>query len=157
MVFGLGMQRGGVVGAFLASLGFTMPSAVLMILFACGVAAIGDLSHADWLHGLKLAAVAVVAQAVWGMGTKLCPDRARLTLALGGAAVLLLVPGAVAQIGVIAVGALIGWALSRREAPVTSESSAGLARHHLWAAGILVTCGALLFVLPVMAATTGQK
>ena len=72
-VFALGMQRAGIAGAFLASFCFTMPSVALMILFAYGVTAIGDLSHAGWLHGLKLAAVAVVAQAVWGMGKKLCP------------------------------------------------------------------------------------
>jgi chromate transporter len=88
LVFAIGMRRGGLPGAFLASLGFTLPSAVLMILFGYGVAAIGDLRGAGWLHGLKLAAVAVVAQAVWGMGVKLCPDRARLTLALAAFALL---------------------------------------------------------------------
>lgn len=66
LVYALGMQRAGIADAFLASLCFTLPSAVLMILFAHGVTAIGDLSRAGWLHGLKLAAVAVVAQSVRG-------------------------------------------------------------------------------------------
>ena len=84
MVFALGMQQAGLAGAIVASLCFTLPSAVLMIVFGYGVASLGDLHRAGWLHGLKLAAVAVVAQAVWGMGRSLCPDRARLTIGLGG-------------------------------------------------------------------------
>ena len=83
-------------------------SAALMIAFAYGVAAMGDLREAGWLHGLKLAAVAVVAQAVWNMGRSLCPDRARLTLALATAIVLLVLPGALAQVGLIARQRLTG-------------------------------------------------
>jgi chromate transporter len=109
VVFALGMQRAGLAGAVLASLGFTLPSAVLMVLFGYGVTALGNLREAGWLHGLKLAAVAVVAQAVWGMGCKLCPDRARLTLALAAAAGVLIVPSAFSQIGAIAIGAAAGW------------------------------------------------
>ena len=66
--------------------------------FAAGVAKLGALHHAGWLHGLKLAAVAVVAQAVWGMGKKLCTDRARLTITLVSAAVLLARPSAVTTV-----------------------------------------------------------
>ncbi|HWA85682.1 MAG TPA: chromate efflux transporter [Opitutus sp.] len=157
VVFALGLKRGGLAGGFLASLCFTLPSAALMILFAYGVTAIGDLRHAGWLHGLKLAAVAVVAQAVWGMGRRLCPDRARVTLALAGAAVLLVRPGAAAQVGVIAAGALLGWGLFRRAISVPPEASTTLARQHVWAAGTLVAWGALLFVLPLLAAGTGAK
>lgn len=153
VVFALGQRRGGLAGALVASLCFTMPSAILMILFAYGLATFGDLSHAGWLHGLKLAAVAVVAQAVWGMGRKLCPDRARLSLALAAAVILLVVPGAVPQAGVIVLGAVAGWIIYRRKVPVSSDSAAGLARGHLWAAGTLVGWAALLFVLPVLAST----
>lgn len=73
VVFALGMQRAKLAGAIVASLCFTLPSAALMILLGYGVAALGGLHRAGWLHGLKLAAVAVVAQAVWGMGRNLCP------------------------------------------------------------------------------------
>ena len=156
VVFALGQQRGGLPGAILASLCFTLPSALLMMLFAYGVTAMGDLRQAGWLHGLKLAAVAVVAQAVWGMGRKLCPDRARLSLALAAAAVLLVVPGAVAQIAVIALGALAGWLLYRREVPAGNGTAPGFARHHLWAAGTLAACLGLLLVLPVLAATADR-
>jgi chromate transporter len=80
-----------------------------MIAFACGVAGSGALHGAGWLHGLKLAAVAVVAQAVWGMGKTLCPDRSRATLAVVAAILTLAWPGAVTQLVIIALGALIGW------------------------------------------------
>lgn len=158
VVFALGMKRGGLLGALLASLCFTLPSAGLMISFAYGVAILGDLSQAGWLHGLKLAAVAVVAQAVWGMGRKLCPDRSRLSLALAAAATLLIVPGAVVQIGVIALGGVIGWYLYRRDVPVAEvRGETGLARHHAWAAATLAACLGLLLLLPALAAATGQR
>ena len=105
----LGLLRAGLAGAMCAWLGFTGPSALAMILFGYGLGAFGDLGHAAWLHGLKIVAVAVVAQAVWGMARSLCPDRARLTLAIGAAVLTLFLPSAISQIGVIALGALIGW------------------------------------------------
>ena len=105
----LGLLRGGLAGALCAWLGFTGPSALAMILFGYGVGAFGDLVHAAWLHGLKIVAVAVVAQAVWGMARTLCPDRERLTLAIGAAVLTLFLPSAVSQIGMIALGAVIGW------------------------------------------------
>lgn len=157
VVFALGMQRGGIVGAFLASVFFTAPSAALMIAFAYGVAALGNLGRAGWLHGLKLAAVAVVAQAVWGMGRKLCPDRIRVTLALAAAAILLVCPVALVQVGVIAAGAAAGWLLFRREISGAGGAAAGWARHHLWAAGILAGWIILLLVLPAAASATGNR
>ncbi len=157
VVFALGMQRAGVIGAFLASACFTLPSAFLMILFGYGVTAIGDLRHAGWLHGLKLAAVAVVAQAVWGMGKKLCPDRARITLALAAGAMALALPNAIVQIGVIAGGAVLGWWLYRRDVPVNGANGSGLARHHVWAAGTLVLFAVLLLALPAIGAASGHK
>jgi len=105
----IGMLRAGVSGALAAWVGFTAPSALAMVLFGYGVTAFGDLGHAAWLHGLKIVAVAVVAQAVWGMAQNLCPDRPRITLAIGAAVLALLLPSAIGQVGVIALGALIGW------------------------------------------------
>src|SRR5262245_18573704 len=100
----LGILRAGLPGAFAAWLGFTAPSALAMILFGYGVTEFGDLSHAPWLHGLKIVAVAVVAQAVWGMARNLCPDRERATIAVGGAILALAVPSAAGQIGAIIAG-----------------------------------------------------
>jgi chromate transporter len=109
----LGMLRAGLPGGFAAWLGFTMPSAVAMILFGYGVTAFGNLAHAQWLHGLKIVAVAVVAQAVWGMARNLAPDRPRATIAVGAAVLALAVPSSAGQIGAIAAGGVIGWALLR--------------------------------------------
>src|SRR6185503_7587945 len=71
----IGIARAGLPGALAAWLGFTLPSALLLVVFAFGVSAIGTVAAAGWLHGLKVVAVAVVAQAVWGMAKSLCPDR----------------------------------------------------------------------------------
>jgi len=106
--FAVGVHRAGVAGGLLAWLGFTAPSAIAMILFGYGVSMIGDLEGSPWLQGLKIAAVAVVVQAVWSMGLKLCPDKPRVTLAIGGAAVLLAIPTPWMQVAVIALGAAIG-------------------------------------------------
>lgn len=155
LVFAMGQRERGWRGGLLASLGFTLPSAVLMILFAYGVATLGDLQNAGWLHGLKLAAVAVVTQAVWGMGRNLCPDRTRLTIAAGAAALLLLLPGALLQIGVIAAGGVLGWWLFRQEAPVQGTAPVADWRHHLVAGSLLALFFLLLLGLPVVAAATG--
>lgn len=87
--FAIGYRRGGVPGAFAAWLGFTMPSALLLIGFALGLSSLGDLRGAGWIAGLKLAAVAVVANAIWNLAAKLCPDRERALVALGSAVILL--------------------------------------------------------------------
>jgi len=104
----LGILRAGLPGAFAAWLGFTTPSALAMIIFGYGVTELGDLSRAAWLHGLKIVAVAVVAQAVWGMARNLCPDRERATIAAGAAILALSIPSSMGQIGAIVAGGLIG-------------------------------------------------
>jgi chromate transporter len=103
-----------------------------MILFAYGVGALGDIAHVPWLHGLKIVAVAVVAQAVWGMARTLCPDRERATVAVGAALLALAVPSWVGQIGAIMAGGLLGWlrfpATTAMEAtPITVRISRSLA------------------------------
>jgi len=152
VVFALGTRRAGWLGGLLASLCFTLPSAVLMIAFAYGVAALGGLQHAGWLHGLKLAAVAVVAQAVWGMGRNLCPDRTRLTIAVGAAALLLFFPGALVQVGVILGGGLIGWRLYRKTLPHAEQPGPSDWRHHL-----IAVVGVLLAALYNPVWTEGVK
>ena len=112
----LGLLRAGPLGMFAAWLGFTLPSALAMTLFAYGVGAVGDLSQAGWLHGLKLVAVAVVAQAVWGMARSLAPDRARASVAVAACLVCLAVPSSVGQIGAIVLGAVIGVTALRADA-----------------------------------------
>ncbi|MCC6527700.1 MAG: chromate efflux transporter [Polyangiaceae bacterium] len=158
VVFALGMQRAGLAGALLASACFTFPSALAMIGFAYGVDAFGDLHGAGWLHGLKLAAVAVVAQAVWGMGKKLCTDRARVTLCLASAAVLLAVPGAVTQIAVLAAGGLAGFGLYRHTITTAARPPPERGRgHHVAAAAALVVFVALLVALPALRSATENR
>jgi chromate transporter len=118
----LGLFRAGYLGALAAWVGFTLPSALALVLFAYGVSALGDLSGVGWIHGLKVAAVAVVAQAVLGMMRTLAPDRERATLAVAGAAIVLLVPTVWGQLVTIAFGGLIGvWQL-RAAAPANHVS-----------------------------------
>jgi chromate transporter len=156
VVFALGMERSGLPGALLASLCFTLPSALLMIGFAYGVALAGDLRGAGWLHGLKLAAAAVVAQAVWGMGRKLCLDRARITLCIAAAAILLAVPSAATQLGVIAGGALAGFVLYRHTLAVSTPPPEASGRP-IAALCALGAFAALLALLPLSAAATGSR
>jgi chromate transporter len=106
----IGIFRAGMAGGVAAWLGFTLPSAVAMVLFGLGVRGL-DLSGAGWLHGLKLAAVAVVAQAVWGMARTLAPDRERATIAIAAALAVSAWPTAAAQVLVIGAAGLAGWRL----------------------------------------------
>lgn len=155
LVFALGMRRAGFAGAMLASLFFTLPSAILMILFAYGVAGPATPAGAGWLHGLKVAAVAVVAQAVVGMWKTLCPDTPRRGIAVTAAGVVLAFPGALAQVVVIAAAGLIGRTMRRHE-EVATPAPPVPAREHRWAAGALAVFAGLLLVLPALAANGGR-
>ncbi len=112
----LGLQRAGYAGAFAAWAGFTLPSAIALILFALGLARHGDALPPGVLHGLKVVAVAVVTQAVWGMAGKLCIGRARITLMVLAACMVLALPTAWTQVGVIALAGLAGLAVFRAQA-----------------------------------------
>src|SRR5262245_49418424 len=104
----IGLSRAGYAGALAAWTGFTLPSAIALVLFAYGVGALGDAAGAGWLHGLKVVAVAVVAQAVLGMMRTLAPDRERATMAIVAAVIVLAFPTAWGQMGAIALGGLVG-------------------------------------------------
>ncbi len=153
--FAIGTLRAGLMGAFAAWLGFTLPSAIAMILFGYGVAQFGEIADAPWLHGLKIVAVAVVAQAVWGMSRSLAPDRERASIAVGAAILSLAIPSALGQIGAIVIGGLIGWAFLAGEAP---QPSAIFAPHLPLRLSIiaLVLFLALLAGLPLAAHLTGS-
>jgi chromate transporter len=146
----LGIQRAGFLGGLAAWFGFSMPSAVALIAFGYGVSRVGDLSHAAWLHGLKIVAVAVVAQAIFGMARNLCPDRERASLAVGSALFALAVPSVLGQIGAIAIGALIGWKLFPSTGKQPHEDL-GFTISRRVAVGSLVTFAVLLFGLPIAA------
>lgn len=118
--FSIGLMRAGYLGALAAWTGFTLPSAAALILFAYGAGVLSGPLGGGLLHGLKLTAVAIVAQAVWGMARNLCPDRERASIAVVAALIILFSTSSIAQIGAIVLGGLIGLWLCRREAPAPS-------------------------------------
>src|SRR5262249_43632759 len=113
----IGLSRAGYPGAVAAWAGFTLPSAIALVLFGFGAAAIGDALGSGWLHGLKVAAVAVVANAVLGMMRSLAPDRERASMAVAAAAIVLAFPSAWGQVGAILLGGAAGLWLIRSAAP----------------------------------------
>jgi chromate transporter len=113
----VGLSRAGYAGALAAWTGFSLPSAIALVLFAYGVNAFGDVLGSGWLHGLKVAAVAVVAQALLMMMRSLAPDKERATLAVVAAGLVLAVPTVWGQIGAILLGGLAGVTVLRTQAP----------------------------------------
>jgi chromate transporter len=107
--FGVGLLRGGLAGGLAAWAGFTLPSTILMLLFAYGAGNLANFAlGAGVLHGLKLVAVAIVAQAVMGMARTLCPDRVRASIATIALVATLVTPGSIAQLAMIAAGGFAG-------------------------------------------------
>ncbi len=152
----IGVHRAGLLGGIAAWLAFTLPSAAALVAFAYGLAAHPQWAAAGWVHGLKVVAVAVVAQAVWGMGRTLTPDRKRAILALGATLIALIWPNAISQLVVIVLGALIGWRLLPA---VDHEPHLALVfpvsrRLGFW---LLAAFFALLIGLPLLAAGTGSR
>jgi len=147
----LGLQRAGWAGALAAWVGFTLPSALALTLLAMGLARWESLGASGVVQGLKIVAVAVVAQAVWGMSRSLCPDRPRAGIGLAAALLALLVPGSVGQLMAIALGALAGWRLlGAPTAPPGVALACPVSRRA--GAMLLLIFGALLLGLPVTAA-----
>ncbi len=152
----LGTARAGLAGGVVAWLGFTLPSALAMTLFGLGLNTFGAYVSAGWLHGLKVVAVAVVAQAVWGMALRLAPDRPRATIALAAAVLLLLWPTGLGQMLVILAGGLAGWRLLGGSV-VAGAPGARIAvpRALAWSsAAALPLC---LLGLPLLATITGSQ
>jgi chromate transporter len=104
----IGILRAGPLGGLAAWVGFTLPSAVLLVLFAFSMQRF-DLADAPWIHGLKIVAVAVVSQAVWGMARQFCTDRLRASIAILTVDVILVSPTSIGQILAIALAGLFGW------------------------------------------------
>jgi chromate transporter len=152
----IGLSRAGYGGAFAAWLGFTLPSAIAMTLFAYGVSAFGDVTGAGWLHGLKVVAVAVVAQAVLGMMQSLVPDRERATMAVVAAVIALSIPTAWGQVGAIMIGGIAGMALLRVQA-AGERASLPLKVSRATGLTMLVIFFVLLMGLPLLASLTSSQ
>jgi chromate transporter len=118
--FSIGLLRAGYRGALAAWIGFTLPSAIALVLFAYGAGALTGPAGTGLLHGLKLVAVAIVAQAVWGMARTLCPDRERASVAVVAALIILFSASSIAQIGAILFGGVAGLWLCRDAAAVAA-------------------------------------
>ena len=118
--FAIGLMRAGYLGGLAAWTAFTLPSAIALVLFADGVGSLGGVIGTSLLHGLQLVAVAIVAQAVWGMARSLSPDRERASISAVAALIILFSPSSLAQITAILLGGLTGLLLCRRAPPVAS-------------------------------------
>jgi chromate transporter len=151
----LGLGRAGWGGLLAAWLGFTLPSALVLILFAYGVAEYQELASSGWVHGLKVAAVAVVAQAVWGMSKTLGPDRRRAGFAVMAVLITLALPSAGGQVAAIVLCGLLGHRLIKL-APhgALRHQDYGVSRRMGVAA--LAAYAILLIALPVWAAASGS-
>jgi chromate transporter len=137
----IGINRAGLLGGIMAWLGFTLPSAIALTAFAIGVRE-ANLTDAGWLHGLKIVAVAVVAQAVWGMARQLAPDRPRATLAILAAIIALAWQAPFVQVLIIAIAGLIGW----RWLPVDITAPVAHGRSPV-GRGLAITCWVAFFGL----------
>jgi chromate transporter len=155
--FSLGMLRGnGLLGGLVAWFAFTMPSALILFAFAMGASTFTGPVAEGFLHGLKLVAVAVVAQAIWGMSRTLTPDRARAGIALAAIAIVVLFAGSLAQIAAIAFGACAGLWLCRGEvAPVSGHLNFPVTRR----AGVIALAlfAALLLIPPLIVAASSSQ
>jgi chromate transporter len=145
---GIGLMRGGLPGAIIAWLGFTMPSALALAIFGYLYQGYGT-SGSGWIHGLQLAAVVIIAQAVWGMGKSLTPDRTRMSIAVITAIVTLLWSSSWSQVLLIAAGGLAGLAFYK-EAPVEAASELPKTISKKPAAAALILFFGLLILLPLL-------
>lgn len=145
---GIGILRAGLIGGIVAFIGFTLPSALALALFALLLQHV-DIGDAGWIHGLKIVAVAIVAQAILGMGQKLTPDKSRITIAIIAAAVSLLWQSAFSQVSMIIMAGIVGLFLFK-----TDQSSellrATVPVSRKLGSILLIVFAALLVCLPIL-------
>jgi chromate transporter len=154
--FSLGLLRAGYLGGLAAWAGFTLPSALALLLFAYGAGALSGPVGTGVLHGLKLVAVAIVAQAVWGMAKNLCPDRERASIAAAAALIALLSTSAFSQLGAILFGAVAGAWLCRHTGFVHAEHAPIKVSRRV-GVGALAAFFGLLFGLPLLRGLTNSQ
>jgi chromate transporter len=143
----IGLIRADYRGGLAAWVGFTLPSALIMTAFAYGAVALGGRIGLGVIHGLKLVAVAIVAQAVWGMARMLCPDRQRASIACVAALIIIASSSFAAQLATIVMGGIAGFWLCRKSAPA-SPASLGAPVSRRIGVIALTTFFVLLAVLP---------
>jgi chromate transporter len=155
--FSLGLMRAGWLGALAAWTGFTLPSAIILVLFAFGAGALAGPAGAGLLHGLKLVAVAIVAQAVWGMARTLCPDKERASIAVVATLIILFSASSVAQIGAIVFGGIAGLLLCRAALPAQPQEQMSVPMSRATGLLSLLLFFLLLAGLPILAGITQSQ
>lgn len=143
--FAIGLLRAGLPGAFAAWIGFTLPSAAIMVALGVGLVAAGVLD-APWLSGLKIAALAIVVQAVWEMAVQLCPDRRTRAFALVAAMIMLVAGDALVQLAVITMAAMAGRLLLPSNGSAARDGDDG---HRHLPLGVALASAALFVLLLV--------
>jgi chromate transporter len=154
--FSVGLLRAGYLGGLAAWLGFTLPSALAMLLFAYGAGTLTGPVGTGLLHGLKLVAVAIVAQAVWGMARTLCPDRERASIAGVAALIVLLSTSSFSQLAAILFGAVAGAWLCRHAGGVRTERAPIKVSRRVGVAALTAFFG-LLVGLPLLRSLTASQ
>jgi|TARA_R110002049_G_scaffold183712_1_gene351730 chromate transporter len=153
--FALGLMRAGPWGAAMAWLAFTLPSAIVLVLFALGAAVLDGPIASGIIHGLKVVAVAIVAHAVWGMARNLCPDKTRAGIALAAVFTVVLVSGPLGQVAAIALGGLAGLVMCRSSAAVSDSESLYFPVTRRVGVVALGLFAGLLILLPLLAGSAG--
>lgn len=153
--FAIGLLRAGPWGAAMAWLAFTLPSAIVLALFAFGAAVLDGPVASGIIHGLKVAAVAIVAHAVWGMARNLCPDKTRTGIALLAVFAVVAVSGPLGQVAAIVLGGVVGLLLCREAAVTSSNESLHFSVSRFAGITALALFVSLLVLLPILAAVTG--
>ncbi len=146
----LGIGRAGLPGGLLAWLGFTLPSALIMLGFALVVEQWGGHFHEGWLHGLKVVVLGVVAQATLSMFRRLCPDWPRRVLALVALTVALALAGSPGQLSAIALGGLVGWLRLGHRVGVEAQAPTRMPVRRRTGVVCLALFFGLLLLLPAM-------
>ncbi|WP_404471276.1 chromate efflux transporter [Vreelandella venusta] len=153
--FALGLMRAGPWGAAMAWLAFTLPSAIVLVLFALGAAVLDGPVASGIIHGLKVVAVAIVAHAVWGMARNLCPDKTRTAIALAAVLAVVLVSGPLGQVAAIVLGGVAGLLFCRESAAAATNDSLHFpVTRRVGTLALLIFAG-LLLLLPLLAASAG--
>ncbi|MDE2463932.1 MAG: chromate efflux transporter [Alphaproteobacteria bacterium] len=148
--FSIGLLRAGYLGALAAWTGFTLPSACALVAFAYAATELGGPFGTGLIHGLKLVAVAIVAQAVWGMARTLCPDRERASIATVATLIVLLSTSAAMQIAAIAIGGAAGYWLCRKGAAPSLTGHLSVPFSHRTGAAMLAVFALILVGLPLL-------
>jgi chromate transporter len=150
---GIGVMRAGLLGGIVSFIGFTLPSVIALIFFALAIHTF-DIEKSGWINGLKIVAVAIVAQAILGMANKLTPDLKRRIIALLSLVILLIWQTTFTQVGVIVISGLIGFFLFKNISEVVNSSDFNFPITRSFGAGCLILFFSLLILLPILRENT---